>query len=605
MDLRKKISISNFRIFKEQTEFELAPITILTGANNSGKSTFIKATKLLVESAEKSKLLYLLNGSSETKIVNINTNGNNENIVYDIKNVKIKNNFVDVIIKYKKNDKGPHYNLNKLFIYDSDSKELLNLQRREEYFSDVKYEFRTDPEVFLKNNFQNILEENSFFKAVGKFFIEKKTSDAIIDLLKEEVEKSIKISGYFIDGEYSKDELNLIDLLKDIQLSSLRNDPYNVDSKTKTIQNNILQILDSNNTSLIKDDLTWFLAIIEQIWIKLCETFDNFIISTIESIVDEIKLYNFYLPATRGDIKSEFDYNDTERLSKKLLNIITGHKKIQGLDQSSYNSIIEFKKKSEADGVNFELPSEESFINDTVHLLNQSHYKLFGFTNETLKDIFSFPYDLFMEYNEINKKYEILFREKGEYPKLPVHGSNLAQFLKSEDFLNFREACKEVEIKLKKYSLSDTGSGIFHLLSILIEIELAIFDGGYNQLSEPTTFSKSSILIEEPEISLHPNYQSKLADVFALANKRFGVSFIIETHSEYLVRKLQYLVAKKELVKDDILIYYIENFENQSELTKIEVKESGYLSQNFGPGFFDESDKIALELFLLKQHQSN
>jgi hypothetical protein len=43
----------------------------------------------------------------------------------------------------------------------------------------------------------------------------------------------------------------------------------------ETIQNNILRILDSNNTSLINDDLTWFLAIIEQIWIKLCETFET------------------------------------------------------------------------------------------------------------------------------------------------------------------------------------------------------------------------------------------------------------------------------------------------------------------------------------------
>ena len=32
----KKIGIENFRIFKELTEFELAPITVLTGTNNSG-----------------------------------------------------------------------------------------------------------------------------------------------------------------------------------------------------------------------------------------------------------------------------------------------------------------------------------------------------------------------------------------------------------------------------------------------------------------------------------------------------------------------------------------------------------------------------------------
>lgn len=43
----KKIGIENFRGFKENTELELAPITILTGPNNSGKSSFLKLLDLL------------------------------------------------------------------------------------------------------------------------------------------------------------------------------------------------------------------------------------------------------------------------------------------------------------------------------------------------------------------------------------------------------------------------------------------------------------------------------------------------------------------------------------------------------------------------------
>ena len=43
----KNIGIENFRIFKDYTEFELAPITILTGPNNSGKSSFLKLLGLL------------------------------------------------------------------------------------------------------------------------------------------------------------------------------------------------------------------------------------------------------------------------------------------------------------------------------------------------------------------------------------------------------------------------------------------------------------------------------------------------------------------------------------------------------------------------------
>jgi AAA15 family ATPase/GTPase len=40
-----KIGIENFRVFKDYTEFELRPLTLLTGPNNAGKSSL---TKLLL-----------------------------------------------------------------------------------------------------------------------------------------------------------------------------------------------------------------------------------------------------------------------------------------------------------------------------------------------------------------------------------------------------------------------------------------------------------------------------------------------------------------------------------------------------------------------------
>ena len=48
----KKIGVENFRVFKEYTEFELRPITLLTGPNNSGKSSFTKLLLLLQNGLE-------------------------------------------------------------------------------------------------------------------------------------------------------------------------------------------------------------------------------------------------------------------------------------------------------------------------------------------------------------------------------------------------------------------------------------------------------------------------------------------------------------------------------------------------------------------------
>ena len=170
------------------------------------------------------------------------------------------------------------------------------------------------------------------------------------------------------------------------------------------------------------------------------------------------------------------------------------------------------------------------------------------------------------------------------------------------------------------------GSGMYHLILFLIEIELAIIDGGYKysevilseaqaqEQQEESLFykidSKSdhTIIIEEPELSLHPNYQSLLADVIEHAYNFFGVKFIIETHSEYLIRKLQLLTAKKHFKQNAVLIYNMNKPKNEvdvNSIRKIKINPDGSLTQNFGPGFFDESTKIAVDLFLLKQEQKN
>lgn len=49
----KKIGVENFRVFKDYTEFEIRPITILTGPNSSGKSSFTKLLLLLKNGIER------------------------------------------------------------------------------------------------------------------------------------------------------------------------------------------------------------------------------------------------------------------------------------------------------------------------------------------------------------------------------------------------------------------------------------------------------------------------------------------------------------------------------------------------------------------------
>jgi predicted ATPase len=160
--------------------------------------------------------------------------------------------------------------------------------------------------------------------------------------------------------------------------------------------------------------------------------------------------------------------------------------------------------------------------------------------------------------------------------------------------------------------LADYGLGTNQLLPILFALSIHFY--GMNSKTLDEEISKRTVVIEEPEANLHPAMQSKLADLFIDANKTFGVQIIAETHSEYLIRKLQYLIGsnKYEVKPEDVIIYYFYKPDHEavvkkqaSQVEKIEIDNFGRLTKEFGSGFFDEADKIALDIFLLMQGQSN
>lgn len=103
------------------------------------------------------------------------------------------------------------------------------------------------------------------------------------------------------------------------------------------------------------------------------------------------------------------------------------------------------------------------------------------------------------------------------------------------------------------------------------------------------------IYLEEPEAHLHPNNQSLLADLIIDAYCRFGLKIIVETHSEYLIRKIQYWVKRRILKPRDVYIAYMEKGSKEL-LRDLEITPSGTFRRNFGEGFLDEATRWKFEL---------
>ncbi len=163
--------------------------------------------------------------------------------------------------------------------------------------------------------------------------------------------------------------------------------------------------------------------------------------------------------------------------------------------------------------------------------------------------------------------------------------------------------------KNKTVLLADEGYGIYQLVLLLISIEteieklnlknsLSIFNN--NPYSLYGLSSPKTLILEEPEANLHPAFQTKLAYILYDAHKRSHglLSFIVETHSEYLIRATQAIVANtveetSQLKDIPFVVYYIEK---DGLAYDMEYQVSGRFKKPFGTGFFDEAGKSSLEI---------
>lgn len=112
-------------------------------------------------------------------------------------------------------------------------------------------------------------------------------------------------------------------------------------------------------------------------------------------------------------------------------------------------------------------------------------------------------------------------------------------------------------------SLSDVGFGISQFLPIIVA-DLQLPDD-------------STLFISQPEIHLHPSVQSLFGDYIISQMKNTKKSYIIETHSEYLLNRIRLGVVKDEIKKDDLSVYFLENKKGESQTYKIEFNKSGQI----------------------------
>ena len=627
--------LENFRVFNEVTWFDFAPITVLTGTNSSGKSSLLKSIKLFN---------YNMKSKSQEK--------NRENIIWNIDRLDFSDHdhflgsFENIINKEDKSDDlvftipfifhGINDKLEIKFTYRIDSSNILKngiltgicLQTIKKNKKIIFVEKETTQVEGKKRTYSKFAFEVEYFREkLDSAIIDQKAREKQISQIKEELKKleGEEYMGLFL---IPKPALFVENLVKYIN----RNKDNVKNDKDRIIYLNLLiQFLESTNLQL--NDFDEFMdLLLKNKLIQFPESSFNLLTSKVS---EKYKINELLFNVHEFINNNEFKNFINEFVEKNNKN---GKISIQSIIKRE----LEYLKREFCSEVKIEVGHDESLLSIFSNFLNKMIFSIYRINEFGADNKFHFydhgNADIFIKdfvfeglnkgLGKIKEKFEsIQFldsirantqrlytnQEQGSgFNKLLLDFERVGFSKESEEIafinemLNIFKIGNELYIerdstdvgskvfiinKGEKILLADLGYGITQILPILLKIALLSYDDN----------DTKTLIIEEPETNLHPQYQSLLAYLFIEAAKIFNIQFIIETHSEYLIRKLQFHTAKGEIKPEDSIIYYFHHPDQipkgQKQVKRINILEDGSLSDNFGPGFFDEAANLVSSIW--------
>jgi len=696
------IGLKNIRVFKDWIEFDLSPITILTGTNDSGKSALQKALNLLSNGFERiqggmcnfekiqfSKEFLELTGdfagnlSYGSKNQNLEVSFNFEDELFgpvkaEISYEKGIDNLTAIAQKMVFKQNGieflcfNRYNNRDYLRNKSKRKSAVpinedTLEKVTEFMDDEEYIWKlsTDNMKFFQPFLRNLIlrerEEGRFLKKLqyiqDKFNQNEKLNDEEKKLWKRM--KKLKIDfykarriGYSVSDKIPDDIKEKRDKDRLFRLWRFQGKWSEIFDKFYSPFNEIL--FDNQLVELVLGEEEILTGTKNPKLLPIYNTLVNNGISNKDDFLNayikfEIELINsFIAPYINGYEISDSCFHDYFLWDQDWSWYLT---KKEILNEKLIKSSIIAQILNDNDLYPWYETDEEPSkkFEDQILFVRES---LFGLTKSLGKELNKLSDSIQFSTQNSTIKRHLFMSDKTIYDSpLLEFGLNFINDVqpikKSIDFINTWikefEIADEFSVKPitideekigvsyylnkggKMHSLGDSGRGINQLFFILLKV---------------ATLAKNSILIlEEPETNMHPALQSKLADMIIMAKNKFNVSFIIETHSEYLIRRLQFLVARSQIINqpdilqnqtkkiekikvlkfkeleglkdcdlaishNDVSIYYLYNPgkipHGEVQVRKLEIRADGILKQDFGKGFFDETVRSIRNLLTLQ-----
>ena len=138
----------------------------------------------------------------------------------------------------------------------------------------------------------------------------------------------------------------------------------------------------------------------------------------------------------------------------------------------------------------------------------------------------------------------------------------------------------QITVRGPRSNLMDVGYGVSQVLPILVRI-----------LRE----KKTRFLLQQPEVHLHPKGQAELTSLFVDVIKKRQNSFVIETHSDYMIDRARIEIMKGRLNPEDVSLIYLEPVQNKVMVHNISFDSEGNMNgvpHGYRAFFLKESDKL-------------